>query len=188
MTLLNLFWAFFQVGLFSVGGGYAAMPMIENQAVTVYAWISESAFTDLVAIAEMTPGPIALNAATFVGMKAAGLAGAIIATLGCITPSLVIVTLLAKLYMKFKNGKTLDNVLSCLRPTVVALIAAAFLTLLQTAVFGEAAMAFSNIDWLMTAFAVLASVAILKFKVNPVLAMLSCGIMNLAIGAINSLF
>ena len=184
MILLDLFLAFFRVGLFSVGGGYAAMPLIENQAVTVHAWISESVFIDLVAIAEMTPGPIALNAATFVGMRAAGFPGAIVATLGCITPPLIIVTLLAKLYMKFKGGNALENVLSCLRPAVVALITSAFLTLLITAVFGDASIALANINWYMAALTACAILAIVRFKVNPVIAMLSCGVFNLVIESI----
>lgn len=184
MIFWNLFCAFLQVGLFSVGGGYAAMPLIENQTVTVYGWISESVFADLVAIAEMTPGPIALNAATFVGMHMAGFPGALVATLGCMLPSLVIVTVLAKLYLKFKGGNALENVLSCLRPAVVALIAAAFVTLFVTAIFGDLPVAVANIDWVMLALAAAALTLILRFKVNPVLAMLGCGAVNLLIETI----
>lgn len=187
MTLLHLFLAFLRVGLFSVGGGYAAMPLIQNQTVNVYGWISESAFTDLVAIAEMTPGPIALNAATFVGMRASGFPGALVATFGCVLPSLVIVTVLAKLYLRFKSGKTIDRVLSCLRPTVVALIATAFLTVLNTAVFGGLSASLTNINWLSVLLFGCAFTSIVKFKVNPVLAMLSCGAIDLLTGVISGL-
>lgn len=85
--LAELFFAFFQVGLFAIGGGYAALPLIREQTVTVHHWLSASQFTDLVTISQMTPGPIAINSATFVGMQTAGIPGAIAATLGCIFPA-----------------------------------------------------------------------------------------------------
>ena len=84
MIYLELFWSFFQVGLFSIGGGYAAMPLIQDQAVEIHPWLTMTGFADIMAIAEMTPGPIALNAATFVGIQVAGLPGALFATIGCI--------------------------------------------------------------------------------------------------------
>ena len=83
MTLLHLLWSFFQIGLFSIGGGYAAMPLIQSQVVDQYGWLTMREFTDLITIAEMTPGPIAVNSATFVGIRIAGFPGALIATLGC---------------------------------------------------------------------------------------------------------
>ena len=91
MIYLELFWSFFQVGLFSIGGGYAAMPLIQDQVVDIHPWLTMTGFADIMAIAEMTPGPIAVNAATFVGIQVAGLPGALIATIGCIFPSCVIV-------------------------------------------------------------------------------------------------
>ena len=90
MIYLELFWSFFQIGLFSIGGGYAALPMIRQQIVETHGWLSMTAFTDVITIAEMTPGPIAINAATFVGTQLAGLPGAVLATLGCVTPSCII--------------------------------------------------------------------------------------------------
>ena len=94
MFLLELFWSFFQVGLFSIGGGMAAMPLIQNQVVDIHGWLTLTEFTDLITIAEMTPGPIAINSATFVGIKVIGIQGAIVATLGCILPSCIIVSTL----------------------------------------------------------------------------------------------
>ena len=93
--LLDLFLCFVQVGLFSIGGGYAAMPMIQAKAVEYYHWLTMSEFTDLMTIAEMTPGPITVNSATFVGIRMAGIPGALVATMGCILPSLIIVSLLS---------------------------------------------------------------------------------------------
>ena len=93
--LLQLFLSFLQVGLFSIGGGYAAIPLIQSQSVEIHHWLTAEQFLDLATIAEMTPGPIAVNAATFVGLKVSGLPGALLATFGCILPSLVIVSLLS---------------------------------------------------------------------------------------------
>ena len=83
MIYLELFWSFFQIGLFSIGGGYAAMPLIQNQVVDVHPWLTMTQFADIMTIAEMTPGPIAINSATFVGIQVAGLPGAVISTLLC---------------------------------------------------------------------------------------------------------
>ena len=94
MIYLQLFLSFLQVGMFSVGGGYAAMPLIQSQVVEQHGWLTMQEFTDLITIAEMTPGPIAVNSATFVGLRIAQVPGAIIATLGCITPALFFVSLL----------------------------------------------------------------------------------------------
>ena len=100
MIYLQLFLSFLQIGALSFGGGYAAMPLIQAQIVTEHQWLSMSEFTDLVTIAEMTPGPIAVNSATFVGTKIAGVPGALVATAGCILPACILVTLIAKLYLK----------------------------------------------------------------------------------------
>ena len=100
MIYLKIFWSFFQIGLFSVGGGYAAMPLIQNQVVTIHSWLSMNEFADVITISQMTPGPIAINCATFVGTRIAGMPGAIVATIGCVFPSCVIVLFLAYLYYK----------------------------------------------------------------------------------------
>ena len=86
MLYLQLFWSFFQIGLFSIGGGYAAMPLIQNQVVDLHHWLTLSEFTDLITISQMTPGPIAINSATFVGIRIGGVGGALVSTLGCILP------------------------------------------------------------------------------------------------------
>ena len=97
MIYLQLFLSFLQIGLFSFGGGYAAMPLIQGQVVTAHGWLSMSEFTDLITISQMTPGPIAINSATFVGTRIAGMPGALAATAGCVLPSCILVTLLAKI-------------------------------------------------------------------------------------------
>ena len=135
MMLLKLFFSFLQVGLFSVGGGYAAIPLIQNQIVEVHKLMTMSEFTDLITIAEMTPGPISINSATFVGTRLAGPWGAFICTLGCIIPSFIICLLLAHFYYKYRSFSGVQTVLSALRPAVVALIASAGLSILLLGLF-----------------------------------------------------
>ncbi len=132
--LLQLFVSFFQIGLFSIGGGYAAMPLIQAQTVEIHGWLTPLEFADLVTIAEMTPGPIAINSATFVGMRVAGIAGVVVATLGNILPSVIIMLILAKLYEKYSEQTLMKHILEGVRPTVVAAIFTAGLSLLQLAV------------------------------------------------------
>ena len=103
MIYIELFLCFVQIGLFSIGGGYAAMPLIREQVVEMRGWLTMTQFGDVMTISEMTPGPIAINSATFVGIQVAGVPGAIFATLGCIFPSLIIVLGLAFVYYRFKN-------------------------------------------------------------------------------------
>lgn len=133
---------------FSIGGGYAAMPLIQSEVVYGHGWLTMSEFTDLITIAEMTPGPIAVNSATFVGIRIAGVSGAIIATFGCILPSCFIVSLLAFIYYKYKNVSTLQSVLASLRPAVVALIAAAGFSILKNVAFNGGAVQTDNLNWI----------------------------------------
>ena len=182
MIYLRLFMSFLQIGLFSFGGGYAALPLIQEQIVELHGWLSQSEFTDLITISQMTPGPIAVNAATFVGIRVAGIPGAVTATLGCIFHSCVIVSILAFLYLKYKNLRILQGVLNILRPAVVAIIASAGVTILISAFWGEAkAITPGNIK-LNMAVLFLAAIYLLKRKNwNPILVMVLCGILNAVI-------
>ena len=184
MIYLQLFWSFLQIGLFSIGGGYAAMPLIQAQVVDSHAWLSMNEFTDLVTIAEMTPGPIAVNSATFVGIRIAGLPGALIATFGCILPSLFIVSMLAFIYYRYKRMSMLQSVLASLRPAVVALIASAGLSILLQVVFGGGQMAVANLNWVGIVLFAAAFFLLRKFKWNPILVMVLCGAGSLATGLI----
>jgi len=184
MTLLQLFLSFLQVGLFSVGGGYASIPIIESQAVNAYGWLSSSEFSDLVTIAEMTPGPIAVNAATFVGLRVAGLPGALIATLGCILPAIIILSVVFHFYAKFSGSGVVKDVLASLRPVVTALIAATALTMLLGVLFpsGEYSVQPAGI-----AGGILFAAALFvmrKFKAPPIPVMFACGILFVIFGAI----
>lgn len=133
MTYLTLFWSFFQIGLFSVGGGYAAMPFIQHQVVELHPWLTLEEFAHVVAIAEMTPGPIAINAATFVGIRIGGIPGALTATAGCVLPSCILVLALAWAYYRFRGLALVQGVLAGLRPAVTAMIASAGVTLVGLA-------------------------------------------------------
>ena len=133
MIYLELFWGFLKIGLFSFGGGYAAMPLIQEQVVSTHNWLSMAEFTDLITISQMTPGPIAINSATFVGIKIAGIPGALASTAGCILPSCIIVLMIAKLYMKYRGMHMLQGILNSLRPAVVAMIASAGISVLYSA-------------------------------------------------------
>ena len=175
MIYIQLFLSFIQVGMFSIGGGYAAMPLIQSQVVQGHGWLTMSEFTDLITIAEMTPGPIAVNSATFVGIRIAGVPGAMVATFGCILPSCIIVSILAMIYYRYKNISALQNVLGTLRPAVVALIAAAGLSILQLVVFQGNAMQLSNVNWLGLICFAAALFILRKWKWNPILVMALCG-------------
>ncbi len=185
MIYLELFLSFLQIGMFSVGGGYAAIPLIKSQAVDIHGWLSMNEFTDLVTIAEMTPGPIAINSATFVGIQVAGFPGALIATLGCITPSLFIVSILAYIYYKYKGLSYLDSVLATLRCAVVALIAGAGLSILQAVAFGDhGTISLENVNWIALLLFSGALIALIKFKTSPILTMVACGVLNLGLAQV----
>lgn len=181
MILLELFLSFVQIGLFSFGGGYAALPLIQQQVVDNHAWLSMTEFTNLITISQMTPGPIAINSATFVGIKIAGIPGAVVATLGCVLPSCVIVTIIAKLYLKYRNMAMLQGILHSLRPAVVALIGSAGISVLQSAFWGTGAVSLSQINWVMVVIFALCLIPLLKTKVNPVWVMLGAGVANLLV-------
>lgn len=189
MIYLKLFLSFLQIGCFSFGGGYAAMPLIQEQVVTLHQWLSMDSFADLVTIAEMTPGPIAVNAATFVGTQVAGPLGAIIATLGCILPSCIFVTLLAYIYTKYRNLTLLQGTLASLRPAVVAMIAKAGLTILISAFFvnGVISLGRDNISIRMILYFVAAILMLRKIKLNPILVMVLCGVFEVLFTLFTSL-
>ena len=150
MIYLQLFLSFLQIGMFSFGGGYAAMPLIQGQVVTTHGWLTMSEFTDLITISQITPGPIAVNSATFVGLKIAGIPGAVVATVGCILPSCIIVTILARLYLKYRNLDLLQGVLKSLRPAVVAMIASAGILILKNAFWGSGGtISLTGTEWSM---------------------------------------
>ena len=187
MIYLQLFLSFLQVGMFSIGGGYAALPLIQSQVVNQYQWLTMGEFTDLITIAEMTPGPIAVNSATFVGIRIAGIPGALIATFGCILPSCFIVSFLAFLYYRYKKVSAMQSVLGSLRPAVVALIGAAGLSILQLVAFGGGEASLSHLQWAECGIFLAAFLALRVWEKKPILVMFCCGAAELIVEALRGL-
>ena len=173
MSYLDLFLSFFQIGLFSFGGGMAAMPLIQAQVVDRHGWLTMAEFTDLITISEMTPGPIAVNSSTFVGTRIGGTLGAFVATFGCILPSCLIVSLLAWLYFRYQNLSYIQGTLKGLRPAIVALIASAGLSILTLALQGA-----NGINWLGAPLFLAAFLVLRKWKPDPIYVMLGCGVLG----------
>lgn len=135
MIYLNLFWTFFKIGLFTIGGGQAMIPMIMTNVVDKE-WLSENELIDFIAISESTPGPFAVNIATYTGIETAGVFGAICATLGVVMPSVIIIILVAKLLSEFMKRRAVSEVFAGVRSTVTGLLMAVFVTLVLTMLFG----------------------------------------------------
>ena len=186
MIYIQLFWSFFQIGLFSIGGGYAAMPLIQNQVVDTHSWLTMSQFADIMTIAEMTPGPIAINSATFVGIQVSGVRGAIIATLGCVCPSCIVVMTLAYIYYRFRGLNIVQGVLAGIRPAVISMIASAGISLLILAVYGQRTLPadLTDIDAVAVSIFIVGFVILRKWKLNPLWIMGASGVAGILLYSI----
>lgn len=186
MLLFKLFFAFIQVGLFSVGGGYAAIPLIQEQIVNIYKLMSLEEFSDLITVAEMTPGPISINSATFVGMRIAELPGVLLCSVGCIIPSFCICLILAHFYYKYRTVNGVQVVLGAMRPAVVALITSAGTSILMLGLFqaelGE--IVFGNIRVVELGIFVTALLLLRKYKMNAISIILGSGVVGTAVYAL----
>lgn len=161
VKLLILFYTFFKIGLFSFGGGYAILPLIKKEVVDVNNWINIKQFTEIVAISQITPGPISINAATYVGYVVTGSGvGAIISTLGLMTPSVIIMYIFSKFFLKFKNNMYIHNTFIGLRVVVVGLILSSVILLLNNENF---------IDWKSYCIFLFTVLILLKWKINPII-------------------
>lgn len=152
---LQLFWVFFVIGLFTFGGGYAMLSLIQTQVVVTHSWLTESAFTDIVAISQMTPGPIGINTATYVGYDvvagmsgshALGILGSATATLALVLPSFLIMLLIVRFYTKFRGNSLFEGTMAWLRPAVVGLIGAAAIILIVRTTWTSAGPAFQVVE------------------------------------------
>ncbi|OJF91905.1 chromate transporter [Alkalibacterium sp. 20] len=178
MILIELLLSFFKIGLFSFGGGYAALPLIEQELIHVQGWITNQQFIDILTLSEMTPGPIAINAATFAGNQIAGISGGVVATIGVTLPSVIIVQILAYFYFKYKNITMVQGIIQGLRPAVVALIASAGLTIFLTAMFGHSdwPLDLAELNWISVIFFSIAILLMRKYKASPIQVILITGI------------
>ena len=185
MIYLTLFWEFAKVGIFCVGGGYASMPLIQAAVVDTYRWMSLGEFVDIFTISQMTPGPIGINAATFAGMKIAGIPGALCATVGFCTPSLILGIVLAKLFFKYGDIGPIRGILNGLRPAVVALIAAAGISFVVLALWNEETLPddLTTIDPLGVII-LLVSLAAVRRKIGVIKLLAATGVAGLVLGII----
>lgn len=166
IILFELFKSFFKIGAFSFGGGYAMLPLIEKEVIDVHSWISSSEFIDIIAISEMTPGPIAINSATFLGYKVAGVMGSAVATFGVALPSFIVMSLIYMFVDKFKNSPQMEWVFRGIRPVVLGMIASAAVSVGRSA--------FIDIKAVLISFAVFYIVTFKK--VNPIFVLVMAGI------------
>lgn len=157
------------------------MPFIQSQIVDSHGWLTVTEFNDVLVMSQLTPGPIAINAATFVGTRIAGVGGAIVATIGCVLPACIIVITLAYFYNKYKNLKIIKGILSGLRPAVVALIAAAGIEILINTIFNSSGIeniSFTNVNYISIGLFAVSLFVLRKFKPNPILVMVGTGIIG----------
>ncbi|MCJ0537968.1 chromate transporter [Enterococcus cecorum] len=178
MIYLQLWWSFVKVGLFSFGGGYAALPLVQ-QEVYAHHWLQTTELNHLITLSQMTPGPIAINAATFVGVKSAGITGAIVATLGCVTPSCIIVSIIAYYYMRYQNLTIVQNTLQTLRPAVIALILVSGLEILCNSFYGNHMDNWFLLDSSKIVLFIVALLLLRKLKSRPILVMVVIGGLNI---------
>lgn len=191
--LFQIFRTFFIIGLFTFGGGYAMLSLIQTEIVTNHGWMTESEFTDIVAISQMTPGPVGINCATYVGYDVVtasgasgimGIIGSLTATLAIVLPSFMIVLAIVKFYSKFKNSRTFADVMSGLRPAVVGLIGAAAVILCVNITWNGITPDISIVeenfaDWKSWCLLAAAFVASFKFRINPIMIIIASGILGL---------
>lgn len=183
MIFLQLFYTFFKIGLFGFGGGYAMISMIQGEVVTRHEWLSSNEFTDIIAISQMTPGPIGINSATYVGYSAVvnagyshavGILGSTIATVSVVLPSFILMVLISKFFLKYQKHPIIASVFEGLRPGVVGLLAAAALVLMNRENFG-------TYNWqILTSIILFAGtfIASYRYKVNSILLIVICGIIG----------
>ena len=183
MTYLTLFWTFFKIGLFTFGGGYAMLPLIQ-QYVLGFGWLSEEELVNFVAVSESTPGPFAINNATYVGSSQAGVPGAFFTTLGVVLPSFIIILIVAKCYTAFKESLVVRGMMNGLKPVVVGLIGSAVISF-ALAVFFPAGFMFSNFAtlkfWVAAVLFAAALIMALK-KVHPIIIILISAVIGIIIG------
>lgn len=187
MIYLQLFWSFFKIGLFTFGGGYAMIPMIKTETLG-HQWISEAEFINFIGISESTPGPFAINIATFVGATTAGPFGALVATFSVILPSFIIILLIAKLFRNFNKNRFVRAALDHISPIVVGLISATAILLLLNVVnldlnnINGFDFDYITISFLAGALIVyFASKRFLKKTIHPILLIIICAIIGILV-------
>lgn len=183
LLLLKLFYTFFKIGLFGFGGGYAMISLIQGEVVTRYKWLNSSDFTDIIAISQMTPGPIGINSATYVGYTAmvnagyshaAGILGSTVATFSVVLPSFILMIFISRFFLKYQRHPAVEAVFSGLRPGVIGLLAAAALVLMNGENFG------TDIYQIVISILLFIGcfIASNRHKINPILLIVCSGILG----------
>ena len=185
MILIELFLTFLKIGAFTFGGGYAMITMIQHEAER-NGWLTQAELVDFVALSESTPGPLAVNMATFVGIRTGGIAGAVIATLGIVLPSFIIILIIAKCFAQFREQKAVSGIMSGLKPAVVGMIGTAFLSVGRTVFFpdGFRLDCFTAVSfWIFLAIFAVSAVMAFK-KVHPIKIILFSAVIGIGAGYI----
>lgn len=162
----QLFWSFFKIGAFTLGGGYAMIPLIEQEVVGRRCWISSEEFAETLTLAQAAPGPVSINSAVFVGYKMRGLKGVLASVLGTVLPSFVVILAVAIFFSDIRDNETVERIFCGIRPAVVALIAVPVVNMLQKKHFA----------WQVVAITLLAAVAVAWLKISPILVMIAAGV------------
>lgn len=172
MIWLQMFWTFVKIGLFSFGGGYAILAMIQQEVVLKNQWLTQSQFTDVVAISQMTPGPIAINAATFIGYQQGGVFGALLCTFGVILPSLILMLVITLSYLKLKRKPWFRNIFQKLRWLTLGLIGAAMILIAKGAIT----------DWFSIGIFAACFLVYLRWRFNPIYILLAAAAVGMLLG------
>ncbi|UUC42529.1 chromate transporter [Clostridioides difficile] len=182
-TIWNLFFIFLKIGLFSIGGGYAIIPLIQEKVVNQTGWISEKMFTDIITISQMTPGPLAVNTSTFVGLQIGGFWGAVAATLGCVLCGVVISLFLYNFFQKHQNSTYIFEILNGLKSASLGLIISAATTIIILALFGTNKVYFNSIfemlNWTALIIFFVTLLIVRKWKINPIVIIIISGILGI---------
>lgn len=177
--LLQLLLVFFKIGLFSIGGGYAIIPLIQEEVVNRFGWISQQTFTDIVTISQMTPGPLAVNTSTFIGIRIGGIPGAVSATAGCVISGISISLFLYRFFQKHSGSGYILEVLNGLKASSLGLIISAAAAILLLAFTGNTTIGKDmSFDWIAAVVFVSALAALRKWKVNPMLVIVITGVVG----------
>lgn len=187
IELLQLYWTFFKVGLFSIGGGLAAIPLIQDLVVDK-GFISQAQFTDMIAVSESTPGPIGVNVATYVGymLNQYGIIGSLFATLGIVTPSIIIIILIAKFVMHYRDNVYVDAAFQGIRPAVTGLIltaasTVAMISLFDVATFKQTSNMMDLFQWKAIIMFIVFFIVSYKWKAHPIFYIVIAGILGILI-------
>lgn len=183
MMYLDLFLTFLKIGAFTFGGGYAMLPMIQ-QEIEAHGWLTNEQLVDFIAVSESTPGPFAINVSTYVGMNVGGWLGGFCATFGVVLPSFIIILAVAKFYDKFKNSTVVSGAMTGLKPAVVGLIGAAAVSVGMTVLFpnGAALTRFEDVDLYITIAIAVLSVVLAFKKIHPIIIIVLSAVIGIAAG------